>query len=314
MASKLSILSAPYFHNEEAAYAYVEARIWPRGPVCPHCGGVERNRKMQGKSTRIGVYKCYDCRKPFTVKVGTIFESSHIALNVWLQAIFLVASSKKGVSSNQLHRSLGITLKSAWFMSHRIREAMRVDGSIFGLNGGAVEIDETFIGRDKSKKPDGVKKGRGFDHKNKVLSLLDRNTGQARSIVVDDVRANTLLPIIQANVAREARIFTDEAGQYATLHKHFAIHDPVHHRSGEYVRRDDPFVHTNTIEGFFSIFKRGMKGVYQHCGHNHLNRYLAEFDFRYNNRKALGVEDAERAEILLRGVVGKRLTYETTAG
>jgi transposase-like protein len=283
-----SILSAPYFHNEEAAYAFVEARIWPRGPVCPHCGGVEKNRKMQGKSTRIGVYKCYDCRKPFTVKIGTIFESSHIPMNVWLQAIFMVASSKKGVSSNQLHRTLGITLKSAWFMSHRIREAMRAgDLAPFGANGGAVEVDETFIGHDKAIKPKGEKKGRGFHHKNKVLSLVDRTSGQARSYVVDDVKASTLAPIVRDNLAREARLMTDENASYIKVGREFAAHGIVHHTQGEYVSKLDGAVHTNTIEGFFSIFKRGMKGVYQHCGHNHLHRYLAEFDFRYSNRIAL---------------------------
>ncbi|MEP7156920.1 MAG: IS1595 family transposase, partial [Betaproteobacteria bacterium] len=177
-----SILSKPYFHNEEAAYAFVEARIWPRGAVCPHCGGVERNKKMGGASTRIGTYKCYDCRKPFTVKIGTIFEASHIPMNLWLQAIFLVASSKKGISSNQLHRTLGITLKSAWFMSHRIREAMKsTDISFFGSDGGDVEVDETFIGNDPKIKPRGERKGRGYFHKNKVLSLVERNTGKARS-------------------------------------------------------------------------------------------------------------------------------------
>lgn len=308
-----SILSSAYFHNEEAAYEYVEARLWTNGPVCPHCGGVERIGKMGGKSTRIGTYKCYDCRKPFTVKVGTIFESSHIPLRLWLQAIFLIASSKKGVSSNQLHRTLGITLKSAWFMSHRIREAMRSgDLSPFGSDGGAVEVDETFIGRDFNKKPKGEKKGRGYDHKNKVLSLVDRTTGQARSVVVDNLKTSTLLPILHENIAREARIMTDEAGQYKYLDQHFAGHAFTRHGQGEYVSKTDRTIHTNTIEGYFSIFKRGMKGVYQHCGHNHLNRYLAEFDFRYNNRKALGVDDQQRAETLLRGVIGKRLTYETT--
>lgn len=307
-----SILSQSYFHNEEAAYAFVESRVWANGPVCPKCGAVERIGKMGGASTRIGVYKCYECRKPFTVKIGTIFEASHIPLRLWLQAILLIASSKKGISSNQLHRTLGITLKSAWFMSHRIREAMRVEGSIFGTSGGAVEVDETYIGRDKTVKPDGVKKGRGFHHKNKILSLVDRTTGQARSIVVDDVKAATLIPILQANIDREARVMTDEAGQYQSVIAYFADHGFTRHGSGEYVSREDRTVHTNTIEGFFSIFKRGMKGVYQHCGHNHLNRYMAEFDFRYNNRKALGVDDAARADILLRGVVGKRLTYETT--
>lgn len=184
-----SILSAPYFHNEEAAYEFVEARLWPHGAICPKCGVIGNSAKLKGKSTRIGVYKCRDCRKPFTVKVGTIFEDSHIRMNVWLQAIVLVASSKKGISSNQLHRALGITLKSAWFMSHRIREAMR-DGILapFGANGGVVEVDETYIGHDRTIKPKGEKRGRGFHHKNKVLSLVDRNSGQARSFVVDDKR------------------------------------------------------------------------------------------------------------------------------
>lgn len=310
----MSILSAPHFHNEEAAYEYVEARLWPNGPVCPHCGGIERNRKMMGKSTRIGVYKCYDCRKPFTVKIGTIFEASHIPMNVWLQAIFLIASSKKGISSNQLHRILGVTLKSAWFLSHRIREAMN-GGSLeaFGVEGTDVEIDETFIGRDYSVKPRGDKRGRGYEHKFKVFSLIDRSTGQARSIVVDDLKLKTLLPIIQANVSPKARVLTDEAGQYKFLGMHFRDHGFVRHGVGEYVSRDDGTLHTNTIEGFFSIFKRGMKGVYQHCGQNHLNRYLAEFDFRYNNRVALGIDDKARAENILMGVKGKRLTYETTA-
>ena len=187
-----SILSAKHFHDEEAAYAFVEARVWPKGTVCPHCGGTERNSKMGGKSTRIGAYKCYDCRKPFTVKVGTIFESSHVPLRFWLQAIFLIASSKKGISANQLHRTLGVTLKTAWFMGHRIREAMK-GGNLgaFGAGGGVVEVDETFIGNDRTIKPKGVKKGRGYHHKNKVLSLVDRETGRSRSMVVDDLKVRT---------------------------------------------------------------------------------------------------------------------------
>lgn len=309
-----SYLSQPHFHNEEAAYAFIEARIWPKGAVCPHCGGCERISKMGGKSTRIGAYKCYNCRKPFTVKIGTIFESSHIPMRLWLQAIFLIASSKKGISSNQLHRTLGITLKSAWFMSHRIREAMRSgDFSPFGSNGGAVEVDETFIGNDFTKKPKGERKGRGYEHKNKILSLVDRTTGQARSVVIDNLRAATIIPMLEANIAREARVMTDEAPQYKFVGRHFADHGFTCHSQGEYVSRVDRSIHTNTIEGYFSIFKRGMKGVYQHCAHNHLNRYLAEFDFRYNNRVALGVDDQDRANKLLSGVVGKRLTYETIA-
>jgi hypothetical protein len=274
---------------------------------------IGNSHKMSGKSTRVGVYKCRDCRKPFRVTVGTIFEKSHIPLNVWLQAVFLVASSKKGVSSNQLHRMLGISLKSAWFMSHRIREAMRSgDLAPFGANGGVVEVDETYIGRDKTIKPMGMKKGRGFHHKNKILSLVDRNSGQARSFVVDDVKVSTIAPIVRENLAREARLMTDESSIYTLLGRDFPQHGIVRHMHGEYVSKTQPGVHTNTIEGFFSIFKRGMKGVYQHCAHNHLHRYVAEFDFRYNNRVALGVQDSERADKLLKGFAGKRLTYETT--
>lgn len=307
----MSILSKPYFHNEEAAYEFVESRLWPNGPVCPRCKGTERISKMGGESTRIGTYKCYACRKPFTVKIGTIFESSHVKMNLWLQAIYLIASSKKGVSANQLHRTLGVTLKTAWFMGHRIREAMRSDElTPFGGNGGAVEVDETFIGHDKTIKPKGVKKGRGFHHKNKVLALVDRESGQARSFVVDDVKAATLAKIIRENLSREARLMTDEAAYYTKVGKEFAEHGVVAHQKGEYGRGD---TYTNTIEGFFSIFKRGMKGVYQHCGHNHLHRYMAEYDFRYNNRIALGIDDQCRADNLLAGVVGKRLTYQTVA-
>jgi transposase-like protein len=304
-----SILSAPHFHNEEAAYAFVESRVWPRGPVCPHCGGVERNRKMGGASTRIGTYKCYDCRKPFTVKIGTIFERSHIPLRLWLQAIFLIAASKKGISSNQLHRTLGITLKSAWFMSHRIREAMREGGlAPFGAGGGGVEIDETYIGRDPNK----ARAKAGPSHKQRVLSLVDRKSGAAISMVADDMSMKAIMPILRTNIAREARILTDGAGFYRGLALAFdGGHESVDHNSGEYVRASDRTVHTNTVEGFFSIFKRGMKGVYQHCSKQHLHRYLAEFDFRYSTRTKLGVDDNARAQRLLLGVKGKRLTYRT---
>lgn len=305
----MSILSRPEFHNEEAAYAYVEARIWANGPVCPHCGGVERISKMGGKSTRIGTYKCYQCRKPFTVKIGTIFEASHVPMNLWLQAIYLMCASKKGISSNQLHRTLGVTLKTAWFMSHRIREAMRDDtlGS-FGAGGGVVEADETFIGKDPAKPKS--KTARGWAHKMKVLSLVDRETGRAKSVVVDDLTKKTVVAILRENVAKEATVHTDEAYHYQGIAADFAGHDYVRHSADEYVRGD---VHTNTIEGFFSIFKRGMKGVYQHCGKKHLHRYMAEFDFRYSNRSALGIEDSQRANNVLLSVTGKRLTYKLSA-
>ena len=212
--------------------------------------------------------------------MGTIFEKSHVSLRLWLQAMYLMAASKKGISSNQLHRTLGVTLKTAWFMSHRIREAMRSGDLVpFGVNGGSVESDETFLWNEPDKE---VKKG--YAHKRKVLSLIDRESGSARSFVGDAVNAKTIVPILQENIDKEARVLTDDAGQYHYLKDHFADHQVVSHSAGEYVSREDRTVHVNCAEGFFSIFKRGMKGVYQHCKKQHLHRYLAEFDFRYNNR------------------------------
>ncbi|MCL6682885.1 IS1595 family transposase [Sphingomonas alba] len=302
----VSQLSAPHFHDEDAAFAYVEARVWSEGPVCPHCGGVERISKMQGKSTRKGLYKCYQCRKPFTVRMGTIFESSHVPLHIWLQAMFLVAGSKKGISSNQLHRILGVTLKTAWFMSHRIREAMRSGGlAPMGGDGGIVEIDETYIGRKKGKEV-----ARGTHHKMPVLALVNRETGESRAFVVDKADSANILPIVWENVASETFIMTDESSIYrAKIAKDFLGHDVVNHKRGEYAYGN---VHTNTVEGYFSIFKRGMRGVYQWCAEKHLHRYVAEFDFRYTNREANGCNDADRADRLLSGIVGKRLTYQTT--
>lgn len=300
-----AVLSAKHFHDEAAAYAFVEARIWPNGPVCPHCGGVERISRMGGKSTRIGAYKCYQCRKPFTVKIGTIFEASHVALHLWLQAMYLMCASKKGISSNQLHRTLGVTLKTAWFMSHRIREAMRV-GSFapFGGDGTPVEVDEAYIG----KKPGvAVTAGRAR-HKMRIVSLIDRHTGAARSFNADSRQPNEVAEVVRANVAREARLMTDESRLYWAVGREFASHERVFHGIHEYARGD---VTTNTVEGFFSIFKRGMKGIYQHCSEKHLHRYLAEYDFRYSNRAALGQDDSDRTVTALLGVVGKRLTYET---
>jgi len=299
-----SILEAKVLQDEAAAYAWLEARIWPEGPVCPHCGGVDRISKMGGKSTRIGVYKCYQCRRQFSVKVGTVFEDSHVPLRLWLQAMYLLCSSKKGISSNQLHRTLGVTLKTAWFMSQRIREAMRTVGVVpMGGAGSIVEADETFIGR----KEDSIKR-RGHGHKNAVLSLVDRNSGQVRSFHVEGTSAADIVPIINANVAKETAMMTDEGGHYFTLGDHFASYESVSHKTDEYVRGD---VHTNTVEGYYSVLKRGMKGVYQHCSEKHLHRYLGEFDFRYSNRVRLGVDDVERTELALKGIVGKRLTYRT---
>ncbi len=299
-----SIFSAPHFNDEAAAYAFVEARLWSSGRVCPHCGVIDHSGPLKGKTDRIGSYKCYACRKKFSVKVGTIFEDSHVAMRDWLVAIHLLCSSKKGISANQLHRTLGVTLKTAWFMGHRIREAMRA-GTFepMGGVGGIVESDETFIGR-----KEGSVKRRGHGHKNAVLSLVDRNAKQVRSFHINGTSAADVMPIILKNVATETAMMTDEGGHYSRLGSDFGSHDTVNHKADEYVRGD---VHTNTVEGYFSIFKRGMKGVYQHCSERHLHRYVAEFDFRYNNRIALGVHDLGRSDRALFGAKGKRLTYQT---
>ena len=301
-------LTNPIYTDSEKAREHVEATRWPIGPYCPHCGCSGKITKLGGKSTRTGVYKCNDCKSPFTVTVGTVFERSKIKLHKWVFAIHLMASSKKGMSAHQLHRTIGVTYKTAWFMFHRIREAMSDDSNVdFGSGGGTVEVDETFIGRDKSIKPKGNKKGRGYHHKHKILSLVDRTTGRAKSMVVEDLKAKTLVPILRENIAKDATVYTDEASQYHGLAKNFAVHDYVRHGAGEYVRGK---VHTNTIEGYFSIFKRGMKGVYQHCAKKHLHRYAAEFEFRYNNRAENGIDDAMRASVIIKSAAGKRLTYQ----
>jgi hypothetical protein len=246
------------------------------------------------------------CRKPFTVRMGTIFESSKVALHVWLQAMYLIAGSKKGISSNQLARTLGLTVKTAWFLSHRIREAMREGGfAPFGADGGAVEVDETYIGRKKGMPIRGA-----YHHKMAVLRLVDRDSGKCRLFHVDKASGSNIQPIVMANLAREARLMTDEATMYRRIGREFAEHGAVHHYNREYVRGD---ITTNSIEGAFSIFKRGMRGVYQHCAEKHLHRYLAEFEFRYSYRAATGSNDADRADAMLRGIVGKRLTYQTAS-
>lgn len=302
----MSVLSKPYFHDETAAYAFLEGLLWPNGPTCPHCGNVDAAKigVLKGKTTRPGLKKCYECRKQFTVKVGTVYEASHIPLHKWLQATFLLTSSKKGFSAHQLHRLLQITYKSAWFMAHRIREAMRL-GSVppLGGEGAAVEADETFIGRKA-----GVPKAKAAYHdKRVVLSLVERG-GSVRSFHIEKANKVHIGEIVAKNVRRESKLMTDEAAHYKTIGRLFADHKIVGHARGEYVRGD---AYTNTLEGFFSIFKRGMKGVYQHCGEKHLHRYLAEFDFRYNNRIAMGADDAIRTDRALKGIVGKRLKYKS---
>ena len=308
----MSALSRPEFHDEEAAFSHLEKMVWGAAPVCVHCGGLDRITKVKAnpeKRIRVGLWRCGQCKSQFTVKVGTVFEHARMPLHKMLQAVYLMSSSKKGISAHQLHRTLEVTYKTAWFLAHRIREAMRSgDLAPFGEAGGAVEVDETYIGREPGKP---VK--RAFHHKMKVLTLVDRQSGRARSVVVDNIRPATLAPIILENLSREARLMTDEAGHYLHVGRQFAAHGVVRHGQEEYVSPTDRTIHTNTIEGYFSIFKRGMRGVYQHCGKQHLHRYLAEFDFRYSNRQANGVDDAARATLALKGVVGKRLYYTQAA-
>ena len=302
-------LQNPVFTDETKAREWLEARVWPNGVVCRHCGNADVSRiaLLNGKKHRPGVYQCAECREQFTVTVGTVFERSKIPLTKWLAALFLITSSKKGISAHQVHRMLGISYKSTWFMMHRLREAMRTGGlAPMGGTGSIVEVDETFIGRKK-----GAAKRKGWGHKNVVLTLVDRN-GSARSFHAGSVGKADIMPIINANIARESHIMTDEASRFANLDKRFAKHDSVDHSRDEYAYKDrvsGVTISTNTVEGYFSIFKRGMTGVYQHCAEKHLHRYLAEFDFRYSNRSALKVEDYERAEKLAAGIVGKRLTY-----
>ncbi len=305
-----SVLSAPHFHEEEAAYAFVESKLWPNGPVCYHCKSGERVGKMGGKSTRIGLYKCYACRKPFTVKMGTIFESSHVEMKLWLQAIHLICASKKGISSNQLHRTLGVTLKTAWFISHRIREAM-VPGSAspMGGVGQIVEADETeIVASRKTWKASRVKRGNNL----RFLALVERG-GAVRSKIIDERGMSQVRQAVRDNLAPGTILHTDGAQAYKFLMP-IGQHEAVNHKK-EFTRQsNNGKVYTNSAEGYFSLFKRGLVGTYQHMGEQHLARYLAEFDFRMSNRPKLGYDDVMRAEKALLGVVGKRLTYRTTGG
>jgi transposase-like protein len=309
----MSVLAKKWFYDEAAAFEHVESILWPEGPVCPKCGNCDKHYKLTGVRSkpsnknpegieRHGLYKCAECRSQFTVRIGTIFEESKLPLHIWLQAIHLIASSKKGISSNQLHRTLEITLKSAWFLSHRIREAMRTDDlPPMGGDGKTVEVDETYYGR----LHDVPVQGGGTAHKMPILTLVERGV-RAKSFPITSASLGQIRPIVRANVARETALMTDTWSAYPAVGREFASHEMVNHRAKEYVRGD---AHTNTIEGFFSIFKRGMRGFYQHCAEHHLHRYLAEFDFRYSNRVRLGVDDVERATRTLMGFKGRRLTY-----
>ena len=310
-------LQNPIFTDETAAREALEAARWPNGPHCPHCGNADRERiaKVEGKkqSHRPGLYYCNECKGQFTVTVGTVFERSKVPLTKWWLATHLLGASKKGMSAHQLHRMLGVTYKTAWFMSHRIREAMR-DGSLapMGGNGGTVEADETYFGKQENPQPSKQRKGRPYIHrgggpagKRAVVALVERG-GRVRSFhpaVADKV---TVGGIVADNISGETVFYTDESRLYGDAKDHFTTHETVKHSAGEYVRGD---VHTNTIEGVFSIFKRGMKGIYQHCAEKHLHRYLAEYDFRYNHRVKLGFNDVDRAIAIIKGAEGKRLTY-----
>lgn len=301
-----SVLSADHFHDEAAAVAFIEARIWPNGPVCPHCGENVRLGRLNAKGFKLGMWKCYACRKKFAVTVGTVMESSHIPLRVWLQGMHLMCGSKKGFSANQLHRILGITLKSAWFLGHRIRAAM-TDLSVEPMGGAGefVEADETFIGRkstSRAYKPPGEKQA--------VLALVQRSGG-VRSFHIPNVTAANIRPIIAKHVHTDSSFQTDESNIYGSYWMTFADRGVVNHSQKEYVLGTD---YTNTIEGYFSILKRGIYGIYQHVSEAHLHRYLSEFDFRYTNRIKTGFNDVERMEKALTGIAGKRLTYRQAGG
>lgn len=293
---------APQFTDPDKAREYLEKICWANGVVCPHCGVIGEHYKIQGKTARSGLRACKDCRQQFTVTVGTVFERSKIPLHKWLLATYLLCSSKKGFSSHQLHRTLGVTYKTAWFMTHRLREAMRDPdfAKQLGGEGMIVEADETYWGNTRSKK---IEKHKGYEHKEKIFSLVERN-GNVRSFHVPHVSGETLKPILKAQVHKDTRIMTDEFGGYKGIGKYFAEHGKVAHSRKEYVRGD---IHTNTIEGFFSILKRGLVGTFHHVGSNHLHRYMDEFDFRYNYRK---ISDSERTDIALAGIRGKRLMYK----
>lgn len=296
-------LTAPHFTDADKAREYLEALRWPNGITCPHCGAVGEHYQLQGKAHRPGLWKCKDCREQFSVTVGTVFESSKVALNKWLLAVHLMCASKKGISAHQVHRMLGVTYKTAWFMCHRIREAMTTEGGLLGGNGGAVEVDETYWGTSKPK----GKTARGYAHKMKVVSLVERDTGIKRSYRIANVDAKTLRPILKAQLSDKARLMTDEASAYTKVGREFAEHGIVNHSAKEYSRGD---VTTNTVESSFALLKRGLYGTFHKVSEAHLQRYATEFDFRWNQRK---VTDAERAGALLGQIGGKRLMYRDSS-
>lgn len=308
----MSALAAPHFQNDNAARELIESIRWPDGPVCSHCGSINHAYAVKG---RAGLYRCAEpeCRKDFTCTTGTVMERSKIPLHKWMTAFYLMNASKKGISAHQLHRTLGVTYQTAWFLCHRIREAMR-DGGLgpMGGGGGIVEADETYFGPTEEARVSPQRRGRPYKvgsrgprDKRAIVALVERG-GNLRSFHVAIADKATVSKIVMENVAKDSRLHTDESRLYFGSDQHFASHETVKHSAGEYVRGD---VHTNSIEGAFSIFKRGMKDVYQHCKEKHLHRYLAEFDFRYNHRIKLGFSDIDRTRAAIKGVEGKRLTY-----
>jgi transposase-like protein len=314
----MSALNQPHFQDPEKAREYLERIQWPNGPVCPHCGVIGEHYRLAGEAHRPGLWKCKDCREQFTVTVGTVFERSKIKLNVWMQAVFLLCSSKKGMSAHQLHRTLGVTYKTAWFMGHRIREAFRdAAPTPMGGKGGPVEVDETYYGKAKGGRArrfrDGPKvQGTGGVHLRKIASLVDRE-GATRSFHIANIDAQNLKPILTAHIAKQAKVYTDTAGHYKRigLAEQFAAHETVNHSEGEYARGD---VHVNTAEAYFGLLKRGLYGTYHHVSEAHLQRYVDEFDFRFTHRTANGVNDTERAIKALAQIRGKRLTYRRING
>lgn len=307
------LLSDPVYHDEEAARAFLEGARWPEFVNCPLCGSVEKIGKLAGESMGPGWWYCGACQDKFTVRVGTVMERSHIPLHKWLLGFRLMSSSKKGISAHQLHRTLGITYKSAWFLCHRIREAMTdTDPTPLGGKDKIIEADETYYGKTGDPRDSTFVNDVGWvkpvQDKMKVMTLVERG-GKARSVHIDRATSAELNRVLAEKADPQSRLMTDEFPAYRRPGRRFAKHETVNHTEKEYVRGE---AHTNTVEGFYSIFKRGMKGVYQHCSEKHLHRYLAEFDFRYSNRIRLGVDDAERTGRAIRGAEGKRLTYRRT--
>jgi transposase-like protein len=305
-------LTDPIFHDEDAARAHMEAIRWPDGPFCPHCGAVEGITRLGGTSHRPGLHQCNQCRGHFTVTNGSVMERSHLPLHKWVLGFHLMAASKKGMSANQLGRMLDVTYKTAWFMAHRIREAMREPNpGPLGGEGKIVEADEAYHGKKEKPTPSPHRHGRPYiksgksAQKRAVFALVERG-GEARAVHMPVVTAKNIREVLVTHADRKSRLHTDESNLYPTVGTEFATHETVNHSAKEYARGD---VTTNTVEGFFGVFKRGMNGVYQHCGEQHFQRYLDEFTFRYNNRSALGTEDLDRAVYAIKGAEGKRLTY-----